>query len=183
VKGMTAEAAKAALEAAGCKLGEIKPGADNEDQAGKVTDQGTPGGSTVPRATEVNVTVAGPVCIVPGLIGMTEDAARTAVVAVGCKLETKQGTAANPEDVGKVIDQTPAAKLSVLKGSTVTVTIATTSVLGASLVKGSVKAAPELAKTGGVVLAGLALWLLISGLMAQVAGSKRLWRLARRREG
>jgi len=93
----------------------------------------------------------------------------------------EHGTTTNPDNVGKVIDQTPAAKLSVPKGSTVTVTLATTSVLGVTVDRGATNnAAPNLAKTGGVVSAGLALWLLISGLLSQLAGSERLWRLARR---
>jgi hypothetical protein len=34
-----------------------------------------------------------------------------------------------------------------------------------------------------VVAGGLALWLLIGGLLTQLAGSERLWRLARRLKG
>ncbi len=48
---------------------------------------------------------------------------------------------------------------------------------------GGAAAAPNLARTGGVVLGGLSLWLLLMGLATRLAGSDRLWRLARRRIG
>jgi hypothetical protein len=41
--------------------------------------------------------------------------------------------------------------------------------------------APALVRTGGVALGGLALWLLISGLVIRLAGSTRLWGLRRPR--
>jgi hypothetical protein len=42
-------------------------------------------------------------------------------------------------------------------------------------------AAPALARTGGVALAGLALWLMVSGVLTKGAASRRLWNLLRRR--
>ena len=40
-----------------------------------------------------------------------------------------------------------------------------------------------IARTGGLFLGGLSLWLLMAGLAARGAGSKRLWRLIRRGNG
>jgi uncharacterized repeat protein (TIGR01451 family) len=191
VAGLTEAEAKAKVEAAGCRVGEVKPGPDNPDQAGKVVDQGPTGGTEVPRGTEVNLTVAGPACTVPGLSGLTEDEARTKVEAAGCVLTTGQRTTTNPDEVGKVLDQSPPAAMVVARGSAVNAVLGAPAVrvAGAALTRpavadnGAGNGAPTLARTGGVALAGLALWLVISGLMTQLAGSKRLWRLARRREG
>jgi serine/threonine-protein kinase len=195
VAGLTEAEAKAKVEAAGCRLGDVTPGPDKPDQSGKVVDQGPTGGTEVPRGTEVNLTVAGPACTVPPLSGLSEADARSKVEAEGCVLTTDQRVTTNPDDVGKVLDQSPAAAMVVAKGSPVNATLGVPGAAKAAAANSGVTLAgqtatrqptspiPTLAATGGVALAGLALWLMISGLMAQVAGSKRLWRLARRREG
>src|SRR5207245_10740830 len=72
----------------------------------------------------------------------------------------------------------------VARGSVVNATLGTgtaASAVGrqAQTVPPVAAAAPTLARTGGVALAGLALWLLIGGLMSRLAASERLWRLAR----
>jgi hypothetical protein len=89
--------------------------------------------------------------------------------------------------------QSPEATTVLAKGSPVKVTLGV-QVAGASLTRapdlpatgpdtGTGTGAGTLVRTGGIALGGLALWLLISGLMAQLAGSERLWRLARRLRG
>lgn len=180
--GLTEAEAKAKLEAAGCKLGDVKPGPDNPDQAGRIVDQGPTGGTAVPQGTEVDVTVAGPVCTVPALTGMTEAAARSATEAAGCVLVTKAKTTTIPGQVGKVIDQSPEAAFVVSRGSTVNANLGVAT--GSQTVtRGPDAPAPPLARTGGVALAGLALWLVVGGLVTQVAGTDRLWRQLRRRTG
>jgi serine/threonine-protein kinase len=193
--GQTETEAKAKLEAAGCRIGSVTPGPDNPDQAGKIVDQGVPGGSTVQHGTQVDVTVAGPVCIVPGVTGMNEGDARSKVETAGCVLTTEQRSTTNPDDVGKVMAQSPDATTVLAKGSPVKVTLGV-QVAGQALSRvpdlpatgpdtgtGAGTGAGTLVRTGGIALGGLALWLLISGLMAQLAGSERLWRLARRLRG
>jgi serine/threonine-protein kinase len=180
--GKTEAEAKAALEAAGCKLGDVTPGADDLTQAGKVVDQGPRGGTAVPTGTEVNVTVAGPVCNVPGLSGMTEADAKTKVEAAGCVLATTQRNTDNVSDVGKVLDQSPPAATLVPKGSTINATVGV-QVAGLLATRQDSDSSPTLVRTGGIALGGLALWLLISGLLTQLAGSERLWRLVRRVRG
>lgn len=186
--GLDEAAAKDALEKAGCKLGDVKPGGDDLAKAGKVTEQETPGGTLVPAGTDVDITIAGPVCVIPSLLGMTEEAARAAVEAQGCTLTTYQKLTSNPSDVGKVLDQDPTANLHVKKGSPVNVGLGV-QVLGATTVRSQTQeqdaggAAPTLVRTGGVALGGLALWLLFSGLAVQLAGSNRLWMLIRRQRG
>jgi beta-lactam-binding protein with PASTA domain len=192
---LTETEAKAQLEKAGCRLGTVTPGPDNPDLAGKVIDQSVPKDKTVQHGTEVSVTVAGPVCIVPGVTGMNEGDARSKVETAGCILTTEQRSTTNPDEVGKVLAQSPEATTVLAKGSPVKVTLGV-QVAGASLTRapdlpatgpgtgtGTGVGAGTLVRTGGIALGGLALWLLISGLMAQMAGSERLWRLARRLRG
>lgn len=184
--GLTETEARAALEKAGCRVGDVTPGPDNPEQAGKISEQGTPSGTLVPAGTDVDITVAGPVCTVPNLAGMTETEARAAVEAQGCTLRTSEKATTNPSDVGKVLSQNPTANLHVPKGSAVDVSLGV-QVLGETIVRSQQQdagtAAPTLVRTGGVALGGLALWLLFSGLAVQLAGSNRLWKLVRRVKG
>ncbi|HVW35453.1 MAG TPA: PASTA domain-containing protein [Acidimicrobiia bacterium] len=187
--GLTQTQAEKALLDAGCKLGDVTPGPDNPAQAGRITDQSVPAGSSVQRGTEVNVTVAGPACTVPAVTGMSEADARTSVEAQGCVLTTDTRPVTAADQAGKVLDQNPPPSTVVAKGSPVHVTIGV-QVLGATLNRPTTDtgnhggaAAPTLVKTGGVALGGLALWLLISGLLARLAGSERLWNLLRRVRG
>jgi len=192
VLGLTEAAAKDALEKAGCRIGDVLPGGDDPNNAGKITEQDTPSGSVVPAGTDVDLKIAGPVCTVPSLIGMTEADARAAVEAQGCTLRTDQRATTNPAEVGKVTTQNPAANLHVPKGSAVDVSLGV-QVLGETTVRSQTEeagdtgadagAAPALARTGGVAFGGLALWLLLGGLLTQTAGSSRLWQLFRRLRG
>jgi uncharacterized repeat protein (TIGR01451 family) len=191
VVGMTEPAAKDALEKAGCKLGDVKPGPDNPEQAGKITEQDKPSGSLQPAGTDVDITIAGPVCTIPNLVGMSEADARSAVEAQGCTLRTDQRATTNPAEIGKVMTQNPVANLHVPKGSPVDVTLGV-QVAGETTLKSQAQdagdgagaaASPALVRTGGVALGGLALWLLFSGALTKVAGSRRLWRLVRRQRG
>ena len=199
VVGMAPGAAATALQAEGCDLGDQTEDktADPED-AGKITHQTPPPGDKVPLGTDVDVTIAGPLCVVPNLVGMNEADARSAVEAQGCTLTTEQQATSNPSDVGKVLAQSPTPNLHVKKGSPVNVSLGV-QVLGVTVVKSQQQqgqalsaqqpqqqdagTAPALVRTGGVVLGGLALWLLFSGLVVQLAGSNRLWALSRRQRG
>ncbi|MCA1842836.1 MAG: PASTA domain-containing protein, partial [Actinobacteria bacterium] len=188
LSGLTEEAAKAALEKAGCRLGDVKPGPDNPSQAGKIVEQGTPADTLVPAGTNVNVTIAGPVCPVPNIVGMSEAEAKAKVEGAGCVLVTTPQNTTNPSEVGKVTTQNPGADTFVAKGSTVNATVGV-QVLGAQVTRTQtttspntdVSGTPTLVRTGGVALGGLALWLLISGLLTSAAGSERMWRLVRRK--
>ena len=183
--GKTTEQAKTLLEDAGCRIGDVKPGPDNPEQAGKITEQDKPSGSLQPAGTDVDITIAGPVCTVPNLVAMSEADAKAAVEAQGCTLRTDQRATSNPAEIGKVVSQNPAANLHVPTGSAVDVSLGV-QVLGATTVKSQAQdagASPTLVRTGGVALGGLALWLLISGMAAQLAGSNRMWQLVRRRRG
>ena len=161
-----------------------------EWQQSPVATQSPPSGGVLPAGTKVDVALvpggdsrlgaASTNCTVPGLIGMTEAEARTKVEAAGCVLVTEPKNTSKAEDVGKVLTQEPAANTAVPRGSPVKVQLGV-QVLGATETKSQQAAAsPGLARTGGLFLAGLSLWLLLGGVLARLAASKRLWGLARR---
>jgi beta-lactam-binding protein with PASTA domain len=184
LSGMTEAEAKAALEKAGCRLGDVTIGPDSPDP-GKVTEQDKPGGSLQPAGTDIDVKLSGPVCTIPNLVGMSEADARAAVEAQGCTLRTDTRPTSEPSEIGKVTTQNPAANLHLPKGSPVDVTLGV-QVLGETEVKSQAQeagTAPALVRTGGVALGGVALWLLFAGLATRLAGSNRLWQLVRRRKG
>jgi uncharacterized repeat protein (TIGR01451 family) len=192
VIGETTQKADDILEAAGCDLGDTKPGTDNTGTPGTISTQDPPAGDVVLAGTDVdvvlipggdtNLVAASTNCNVPGLVGMTEAEARTKVEAAGCILVTEPKNTSNPNELGKVMTQNPGADAVVPRGSTVKVGIGV-QVLGDTLTAGQEAAAPDLARTGGLLLGGLSLWLLVAGLAVRAAGSDRLWRLARRRKG
>ncbi|HEV7865106.1 MAG TPA: PASTA domain-containing protein, partial [Acidimicrobiia bacterium] len=192
--GLTPDQAKTRLEDAGCKLGTVTTGpTGNPQDAGKITTQNPPAAEKVKPATTVDVVIfpaaaqsaAGPSCTVPDLSGLSEPDARTKVEAAGCVLVTEQRATTKFDEVGKVLDQSPAATMVVAKGSPVNATFGV-AVAGQMVTRQNSDASdttPTLARTGGVALGGLALWLVVSGLLTQLAGSRRLWRLTRRRQG
>lgn len=110
-------------------------------------------------------------------------AATWLAATAGCVLVVEPKNTSDQTKIGKVIAQNPGADAVVPRGSNVTVDIGV-QVLGETLTSGQeAVAAPNLARTGGLFLGGLSLWLLVDGLAARDAGSKRLWRLARRDNG
>jgi serine/threonine-protein kinase len=195
--GLTPDQAQGPLADAGCKLGTVTTGpTGNPNDAGKITSQNPPAGNEGPVNTKVDVVIAppislsaaaGPSCTVPDVSGLSESDARAKVEAAGCVLTTNQQDTSNPAQVGKVMAQSPAAGAVLPQGSPVNVTLGV-QVLGETVTRPPASlpntgTAPSLARTGGVVAGGLALWLLIGGLLTQLAGSERLWRLARRLKG
>jgi uncharacterized repeat protein (TIGR01451 family) len=199
LSGLTPAQAEAELVKAGCKLGDVTTGPPNggPDDAGEVTTQTPPAGDKVPLGTEVDVTINPPgPCIVPDLTGKDQAGAAAALLAAGCILGDVTVGPDNPDNAGKVTDQEKPAGTSVPKGTEIDITVAgpagpriETSVLGQTATltpaapapaSGS-DAAPALARTGGVALGGLALWLMVSGVLTRGAGSRRLWNLFRRR--
>ena len=192
--GKSIAEAEQILKAAGCDLGDTDlPGGDNSGTPGTINKQDVPAGDVVPAGTKVNVGLvpggdsniiaASTNCTVPGLVGMTEAEARTKVEQAGCVLVVEPKNTSDPNQLGKVMTQNPGADAVVPRGSTVKVGIGV-QVLGDTLTSGQeADAAPNLAKTGGLFLGGISLWMLVAGLAARGAGSKRLWQLARRRNG
>lgn len=125
---------------------------------GKVTEtNGTPPGRVVDQGAPPDTTLP---------IGTPVDVGANGPLA-GAGIEAASAGPGNPQ---------------VAQGSPADVSLGA-QVLGEAAVKSQAQEAagpaPILVRTGGVAFAGLALWLLISGLGAQLAGSNRLWRLLR----
>jgi uncharacterized repeat protein (TIGR01451 family) len=194
VIGKSIAEAEQMLKDAGCDLGDTDlPGGDNSGTPGTINKQDVPAGDVVPAGTKVNIGLvpggdtsiiaASTGCNVPGLVGMNEAEARTKVEQAGCVLVVEPKNTSDQSKVGKVMAQNPGADAVVPRGSNVTVDIGV-QVLGETLTNGQeAAAAPNLARTGGLFLGGLSLWLLVAGLAARGAGSKRLWRPGRRENG
>ena len=203
LSGLLPGAAPPILAAAGCQLGTVTTGPPgNPADAGKIVGQNPPAGNQVPTGTKVDVTIVPPpamaaaagaapvgtaACTVPDVMGLSESAARAKVEAAGCVLTTDTRPTSDAAEIGKVLAQSPASGTVLSPGSPVKVTLGV-QVLGGTVTRqptstDKAAAAPTLARTGGVALASLALWLLVGGLVSQGLGSRRMWRLARRLRG
>lgn len=109
--GLTVEQARQAVEQAGLVL-------DSPDAAGRIIGQRPRAGRSVARGRVVAVTVEPiPVLIVPDVVGMTVQQARTTLERAGLQLDA-------PDIDGRVIGQRPRAGSSAVPGTTVAVTIA-----------------------------------------------------------
>ncbi len=131
VVGQPQAAAKAAIEAAGFKVGSVTL-AVSDTAAGLVISQNPPGGSSVAPGSSVNLRVSSgaappPAPVgnidVPNVIGLNKTAAssviRSAGLSVGATAQKHDDTA----PVGNVIDQSPAAGTKVFAGSLVNITV------------------------------------------------------------
>jgi beta-lactam-binding protein with PASTA domain len=183
-----------AWEQAGCRLGDVTTGPDGPGDAGTIANQTPPAGDKVPTGTDVDVTIDPATCVVPNLAGKTQAEAKAALEAAGCLLGDVTTGPTDPNLAGKVTDQSTKDGTSVPRGTEVDITVAgpggtnlDTQVLGETATRAGTNdgagTAPALARTGGVALAGMALWLMVSGLLTSAAGSARAWSVLRRRKG
>jgi beta-lactam-binding protein with PASTA domain len=109
--GLTVEEARQAAEQAGLEL-------DTPSATGRVIGQRPRAGRSVARGKVVVVTVEPiPELIVPDVVGMTVQRARTTLERAGLRLDA-------PDIAGDIIGQRPPAGSSVVPGTTVAVTIA-----------------------------------------------------------
>jgi beta-lactam-binding protein with PASTA domain len=127
LQGDTLDAATAALQAVGLKVGSTTP-QPSSLPTGTVISQTPAAHTTAQPGSSVNVTLATPISTtvsVPDLQGDTLDAATAALQAVGLKVGS---TTPQPSSLptGTVISQTPAAHTTAQPGSSVNVTLATT---------------------------------------------------------
>lgn len=107
VTGLSRDAAKASLEGQGLKMGNVVE-EYSETEKGKISRQDIEPDSKVPAGTTINLWISkGPEekPKVPSIVGMTEDAARSELEAVGLKLG--KGEEKNSETVpkGQIISQ------------------------------------------------------------------------------
>jgi serine/threonine protein kinase len=122
--GLTSkEIAKSTLEAAQLVLGRVTP-EDSDKPEGTVLEQDIDPNTSVDIGTLISITVSNGKSKVPNVVGMTETAAKNALLNAGFKVEII--TQANGTvEVGTVISQSPEAKETAVEGTTVTLVVAT----------------------------------------------------------
>lgn len=122
--GLTSkEIAKSTLEAAQLVLGRVTP-EDSDKPEGTVLEQDIDPNTSVDIGTLVSITVSNGKSPVPNVVGMSQTAAKNALLNAGFKVEII--TQANGTvDVGTVISQSPEAKETAVEGTTVTIVVAT----------------------------------------------------------
>lgn len=119
VMGLTAEAARAALEDAHFVV-ETEEGSGSAYPLGTVFAQDPPGGTILLQGSPVRVTVASegaPPGTVPGVVGLDVAAARRSLTAAGYKVAERSTVSDAPE--GIVLDQNPPGGTVVPAGVTV----------------------------------------------------------------
>ena len=193
--GLSRDEAVDALEGTGCELGTVTTGPPGTTgDPGDISTQNPPAGDKVPIGTEIDVVIAPPTsCVVPNVTGMTQEQAAAELRQAGCLLgDVTTRPDANPDQNGKVVEQGTPPATTVPTGTEVDVTVGGpgAQVLGETVTRSGEPGRPgtevqtgSLVRTGGVAFGALALWLMVGGLTARAAGSKRLWRLARRGPG
>ncbi len=92
---------------------------------GTVLSQSPSGGTTVAKGSSVRLTVAKAPenATVPGVTGMSESAAISAIQAAGFGVQTRDKTVTRPEQDGKVLGQSPAAGTRQRKGAQVGIVV------------------------------------------------------------
>jgi eukaryotic-like serine/threonine-protein kinase len=121
--GLTsADAARAALVDAGLTLGRVTP-VDSDQPAGAVVAQGTPSGSTVDGGSPVDISTSNGKAKVPNVVNESEAQARSDLINAGFEANVvTQPDGTQPP--GTVLAQSPKAGTSAVKGTLVTITVA-----------------------------------------------------------
>jgi beta-lactam-binding protein with PASTA domain len=124
VIGLTQLDATAAITAASLTVGTVTPTTSATVPAGQVISQAPTGGVSVPAGSAVSLNVSsGPaMAAVPGVVGLTQTAAQSAINAAGF---ISAVTSANSATVaaGSVISQNPTAGTSAIVGSSVSILV------------------------------------------------------------
>jgi serine/threonine protein kinase/beta-lactam-binding protein with PASTA domain len=123
--GLTSkEIAKTTLEEAQLVLGRVTP-EDSDKPEGTVLEQDIEPNTNVDIGTLISITVSNGKSAVPDVVGMTETAAKNKLLNAGFKVEIitqENGTV----DAGTVVSQSPEAKETAVKGTTITIVVAVT---------------------------------------------------------
>ncbi|MCX5771581.1 MAG: PhoPQ-activated protein PqaA family protein [Candidatus Hydrogenedentes bacterium] len=124
VVGMTLQAARDAIEAAGFTAGAVTGQNSTTVEKGRIISQEPAGGEVRQVGTAVSLVQSlGPVtveCTVPDIVGMTEAEARAAIIAAGLTV-VDTIYESSPQAEGTVIRQDPAAGESVPEGTPVNI--------------------------------------------------------------
>ena len=123
--GLTSkEIAKAALEDAQLVLGRVTP-KDSDKPEGTVLEQDIDPNTSVDIGTLISITVSNGKSAVPNVVGMTQTAAKNALLNAGFKVEIITQENGDVE-AGTVVSQSPEAKETAVEGTTVTIVVAVT---------------------------------------------------------
>ncbi|MGH9254315.1 MAG: PASTA domain-containing protein, partial [Vicinamibacterales bacterium] len=127
VVGLTQAAAQTAIVAATLTVGTVTLQASTTVAAGLVISQTPAANSQVPPGSAVALVVSsGPAPVaVPNVVGLTQAAAQTAIVAATLTVGTVTPQASTTVAEGLVISQTPLPGASVLPGSAVALVVST----------------------------------------------------------
>jgi eukaryotic-like serine/threonine-protein kinase len=126
VAGLPEADARAALQGAGFSNITTSQEASGDVPAGNVVRSDPAQGAEVPPNQTITLFVSsGPQAItVPGVEGLTEQNARTAIEGVGLQVTVSEQNTANPAEDGIVIRQSPAPNAQARAGDTVTIFVA-----------------------------------------------------------
>jgi serine/threonine-protein kinase len=125
VAGQSEAEAKASLRAAGLEPGSVTKAEAPGSEAGTVLAQSPAAGGSAPRGTPVNLTVArAPQEVaIPRVVGKSEAQAAGELGQAGFKPSSSSRTVTRPEEVGIVLQQSPAGGGKAKRGATVTITV------------------------------------------------------------
>ena len=125
VVGLTQPAATSAITGAGLVLGTVTMASSATVPKGSVIAQSPVAGTSVAKASAVNLSVSTgpPPVAVPNVVGLTLADATTAITAAGLVLGTVKLARSDTVPSGSVISQSPAAGTSVARGSAVNLTV------------------------------------------------------------
>lgn len=127
VVGTSKDSAVAVLESAGFNAF-VQEKSDENVAKGKVIEQTPRGGMSMPKGSQVMILVStGPatkMVDVPDVVGLSESAARSTIMAAGLEMTKSEGSS-DSVAAGNVISQVPSAGKSVTVGSNITVVIST----------------------------------------------------------
>ncbi|MBA3523739.1 MAG: Stk1 family PASTA domain-containing Ser/Thr kinase [Geodermatophilaceae bacterium] len=124
--GLSQEQAETRLAAEGLAVGDVAMGVSSAEDVDLVVDQDPAAGDMVDPDSPVDVTIGtGPATVlVPQIIGLTEDAARSQLLAEGLEVASVQSQS-SAEPAGRVVDSSPMAGASVAPNSPVTLFVST----------------------------------------------------------
>ena len=125
VVGLTQDQAAAALTAVGLKQGDTTQAYSSVVESGKVVSQSPNGGQQASKGSQVSLVVSkgSQMISVPNVNGMAQDAATQSLTSAGFKADVQTQNTSDTTQVGRVLNQSPAAGEMIAKGATVTIVV------------------------------------------------------------
>jgi serine/threonine-protein kinase len=121
VTGESEDNARAALESAGLRVGEITR-EESGEAPGTVIEQSPAAGDQVNLGSAIALTVAEPTAI-PDVVDLTEEEAQTELEDAGFEVNVRDEAVTDPAEDGIVLEQSPAAGEERRQGSRITIVV------------------------------------------------------------